>query len=57
LGVPNSKNKVLSAPDLTSGFTTLSNVTADASGSFRYEDTNPSNLNAQLFELSTREPF
>lgn len=57
LGVPNSKNKILASPDLVSGFTTLSNVTANADGSFQYEDTNPSNLNAQFYQLSTREPF
>jgi hypothetical protein len=57
LGVPNSKNKILGSPDLGSGFTTLSNVTANADGSFQYEDTNPSNLNTQFYQLSTREPF
>nr|MDQ2868241.1 hypothetical protein [Verrucomicrobiota bacterium] len=39
-GAPNSKNTILAASDLTSGFTTtLATVTADANGLFQYVDT------------------
>ena len=58
LGVPNSQNKVMTAPDLTSGFTTtLATLRADGSGNFQFTDTNPSNLTARFYELTTREPF
>jgi len=57
-GVPNSKNKVVAASDLTSGFTTtLATLTADGSGNFQFTDTNPSNLSPRFYELTTREPF
>ncbi len=58
LGVPNSRNNILAAPDLTSGFsTTLATVTAAANGTFQFTDSNPGNLTTRFYEISTREPF
>jgi hypothetical protein len=51
-GVPNSKNKVIAAPDLSSGFTTtLDTLTADSNGNFQFTDPNSSNLSTRFYIL------
>lgn len=52
LGAANQLNTVQVSPDLTSGFTFLASVLADANGAFTYEDVDATALTKRFYRLS-----
>jgi hypothetical protein len=51
-GVPNQPNTIQSSLDLTSGFSFLDTVMADANGMFEYEDASSAGLTKKFYRLT-----